>query len=240
MSYQIAICDDHPYIHKQLVPLLQKIAGELGESFELLSFTSAEQLLFEFTKSIDILILDIQMGRMSGMDAAHQLRKNGHNVPIIFLTAMPEYALEGYDVHAYSFLVKPVEEEVLRKRIHELLCVLSQTRPVFIKLKNRDGVEIVNVDSIVYIESFSHNLVVHFQEHSITCSMRMSDLERQLAEHGFFRVHKSYLVNMNYVSEANDVCLLQNGEEVLIRKKSKKKIQQKVLDYKEKTGYPTI
>ena len=223
MSYQIAICDDHPYIHKQLVPLLQKIAGELGESFELLSFTSAEQLLFEFTKSIDILILDIQMGRMSGMDAAHQLRKNGHNVPIIFLTAMPEYALEGYDVHAYSFLVKPVEEEVLRKRIHELLCVLSQTRPVFIKLKNRDGVEIVNVDSIVYIESFSHNLVVHFQEHSITCSMRMSDLEQQLAERGFFRVHKSYLVNMNHILRFGDEHLtMRNAATVPISRTRRK------------------
>ena len=93
----------------------------------------------------------------------------------------------------------------------------------------------------MYVESINTKCILHRTEHrEYNIYKKLGQIEAELNDPRFLRCHQSYLVNMNYVSEANDVCLLQNGEEVLIRKKSKRKIQQKVLDYKEKTGYPTI
>lgn len=223
MSYRIAVCDDSRAIRDQITDILKRVGRELGESFEIVSYDSAEQLLFEYEENIHILILDIKMAQMSGMEAARRLRSRGAAVQIIFLTAMPEYAVEGYDVHAYSFLIKPVDETVLKSKIQALIQVLSQDRPVCIELKNKDGIDIVDIRSIGYIESYSHSIVVHFQREVRTYSKRMSDLEELLSAHDFFRVHKSYLINLREISRigAEDV-VMSDGKSIPVSRNRRK------------------
>ena len=109
------------------------------------------------------------------------------------------------------------------------------------QLKQKSNIVYIPLNEIMYVESINTKCILHRTENrEYNIYKKLGQIEAELNDPRFLRCHQSYLVNMNYVSEANDVCLLQNGEEVLIRKKSKKKIQQKVLDYKEKTGYPTI
>lgn len=130
MHYQIVVCDDNKAIRDKIVKVLRTLEQEINEDFEIVQFASAEELLFEYSESTDILILDIQMLQMTGMQAAKELRKRDRNVQIIFLTALSEYAVEGYDVHAYSFLVKPVSESVLKEKVRSIIELQAADKPV--------------------------------------------------------------------------------------------------------------
>ena len=130
MHYQIVVCDDNKAIRDKIVKVLRTLEQEINEDFEIVQFASAEELLFEYSESTDILILDIQMLQMTGMQAAKELRKRDRNVQIIFLTALSEYAVEGYDVHAYSYLVKPVNESVLKEKVRSIIELQAADKPV--------------------------------------------------------------------------------------------------------------
>ena len=105
-------------------------------------------------------------------------------------SALSEYAVEGYDVHAYSFLVKPVSESVLKDKVRSVIDLMSVDKPVYIEFKSKDGIDVVNIGTVLYIESFSHDVVVHTAEGAKKYPKRMRDIEDRLYEHDFFRIHK--------------------------------------------------
>ncbi len=114
--YRAAICDDIPADITYLDTMLKKWADDTGTAIQIESFLSAEAFLFQYedNKSYDILFLDIEMGKMSGMELAKKIRQKNRAVQIIFITGYMEYIAEGYDVEALHYLLKPVTEIKLR------------------------------------------------------------------------------------------------------------------------------
>lgn len=115
MRRNIAICDDEKTIRDQLSLHLNQIQEESGDDYHLFYYSSAEELLANMPADLDVILLDIAMGDMTGMECAKNLRAKGYDVNIIFITSMTEYALEGYDVHAFAFLPKPIVYTELKK-----------------------------------------------------------------------------------------------------------------------------
>lgn len=223
MRYNIVVCDDNKAIRDKIVKALRSLEQELNENFEIEQFASAEELLFEYSESTDILILDIQMLQMTGMQAARELRKRDRNVQIIFLTALSEYAVEGYNVHAYSFLVKPVSESVLKDKVRSVIDLMSVDKPVYIEFKSKDGIDVVNIGTVLYIESFSHDVVVHTAEGAKKYPKRMRDIEDRLYEHDFFRIHKSYVINLKKVTRiSGENVILEDGSVLPVSRNRRK------------------
>lgn len=212
----IAICDDEKVIREQINKLIGK--GKHGIYAELYE-TGAE--LIAAGKQFDIVFLDIQMEGMDGIETARILRERNEETILIFITGIREYVFEAFDVAAFHYLLKPIEEtkflEVFHRAKRELERRKKQQRePVFIKTRNRSFT--LEKDSILYIDSRAKKVGIHTTEKTIEVYASMNELEKQLGS-GFYRSHRGYLVNMAYVAEYNNESItLNNGEYVYLSK----------------------
>ena len=115
--WKTIICDDEQEMRSAVRANLERFSEETGERFSVTELTSGEALLFNLTEDTDIIFLDIKMNGITGMDAARKLREKNSRVCIVFITTMTQYALEGYEVHAFGFLKKPVSYAQFRLQI---------------------------------------------------------------------------------------------------------------------------
>jgi len=192
----ITICDDEATEVAYLGKLVQKWADKRMESLCLSTFESAESFLFAYEddKSTDILLLDIQMKNMDGMALAKELRKENKSAQIAFITGFPDYMAQGYEVSALHYLIKPVSEDKLFEVLDRAIENLAKPQKSIL-LEN----EIVQEDSIIYIEALDHFLDVHTSEGVITVKMPLYQLSEKLTETEFIRCHRSYIVNLRYI-----------------------------------------
>ena len=167
----------------------------------------------------DILILDIQMEEMSGIEVARILRINQEKTILIFVTALKEYAAEAFEVSAFSYLLKPVEPEKFC-RVFGSACGEVRKREsaggeqLFFQTKARSFV--VPKKEILYVESHKRKVEIHTLGESITVYATMKSMEGLLGD-GFFRCHRGYLVNLAYVAEyGTGAVRLKNGESVYL------------------------
>lgn len=126
--WKIAICDDEELFCNETKRYLQQIGRKIGEEFIVDLFGNAEKLLSEMPSDLDILLLDIKMSEMTGIEAAREIRKTNDTLCIIFITSMTEYAMEGYEVHAFGFIKKPVCYAPLERNITEAIKRLASEK----------------------------------------------------------------------------------------------------------------
>lgn len=216
MGLNIAICDDEKIIREQIKELTEKEKSEL--CMEL--YETGDALLAS-GKQFDIVFLDIQMEGTDGIETAKRLRQRNEDAILIFITGIREYVFEAFDVAAFHYLLKPIEEdkfrEVFRRAEREMEKRKSKRREtVFIKTRNRSFS--LEKDSILYIESRGKKVEIHTTGETIEAYASMNEMEGQLGG-GFFRCHRGYLVNMAYVAEYDSESItLNNGEYVYLAK----------------------
>ena len=216
MGLNIAICDDEKIIREQIKELTEK--EKSGLCMELYETGDA---LLAVGKQFDIVFLDIQMEGTDGIETAKRLRQRDEDTILIFITGIREYVFEAFDVAAFHYLLKPIEEEkfreVFRRAGRELEKRKSKRREtVFIKTRNRSFS--LEKDSILYIESRGKKVEIHTTGETIEAYASMNEMEGQLGG-GFFRCHRGYLVNMAYVAEYDSGSItLNNGEYVYLAK----------------------
>jgi DNA-binding LytR/AlgR family response regulator len=218
---KIAICDDEQPMREYLKRLTEKYADA-----EISVFADGEKLLAE-QSGYDVILLDISLtqdsdtDRLNGMDVAKKIREKSDAI-IIFVTALREYVFEGYDVGAFHYLLKPVEEpkfmEVMDKAIGQIRRKRN-TEPLIIKI---DGNYIkIPVNNIIYAENEARKIVLHtrnMQEKTYRFYEKMEALERKLGDN-FFRSHRGFLVNLQEIARYDNSNIeLKNGEKVFLSK----------------------
>lgn len=233
-TYRLAICEDDNAIRKEISALCQEILTEDGIRHVITEFSEAEELdrvLKEEGHPFDLLILDIQMNGMSGMELAKSLRQRGDRVSILFVTGYEDYLAEGYGVQPIHFLLKPISRKALAEALHTDWNLNCKPRTVTMHLGGRT-ISLILAD-IQYIESYNHNVVVHHQAGtSQTYLLSLTELERQLSSGQFCRCHNSYLVNMDYIIEIGRTELtLKNGIRIPIGRTYYKALQSTFIRY---------
>ena len=221
--WKILVCDDEQECRNSVLEMLRRYEKDSGESFDVTVCKSGEELLKRFDSSYDLLLLDIQMKALSGMNAARALRQRGSDVQIIFITAMSEYAIEGYEVHAFGFLKKPVHYRQLAWQMDDVLSTLKMKQGVSIVVQDGGAIKAYRSSEIMWAEVFGHEVMLHLSGGTEQrCTTPLAKLEDQLGGSGFFRVHKSYLVNMQYVRSIDLASvLIEGGTEVPLSKHRK-------------------
>ncbi|MGI6667758.1 MAG: LytR/AlgR family response regulator transcription factor [Bacillota bacterium] len=212
---RIAICDDEASQRDYLRQQVEGWAARRGHALSVHLFASAEAFLFAYDedKSFDILLLDIQMGKMDGVALAKRLRADNEWLQIVFITGFSEFISEGYEVSALHYLLKPVDEEKLVEVLDRAVSRL-QTAPRMIVFRRGSGYIRIPADEIYYAEAFSHSVTLVTKDGKETFNMRLSDMEEILGE-GFFRCHRSYIVSMKHVRRVTRTALvLDNGAEI--------------------------
>ena len=234
---RIAICDDE----KNIRELIGKKVTTLYHDADIIFCQSGEELLLS-DKHIDILFLDIQMAGRNGMETARELRKRGNHVVLIFVTAVDEYVFQAFDVGAFHYIVKPIEDakfaDVLQKAVDEVnfRSTKEQVPEERYLMINNSGVHTkVILDEIVYAEVFNRKIVIHKMNETIEYYGKMSDLE-EMAGDNFFRPHRAYLINFKYVEKYDATTVYLEKGNVLMAKQNYPEFVKKYMKYNQKRG----
>lgn len=199
MEYKAAICDDEAAQLQYLSGLVQSWARLSGNSVCLSLFPCGEAFLFRYEeeKDFDLLLLDIEMGEMNGVELARRIRRENGDMQILFITAYPDFIAEGYEVAALHYLMKPVREEKLFEVLERAAANLNRTERYEIFSTAGETVRIC-LKEIVSVEAFSHLVEVATRDGRFCLEETISGLEQRLGE-GFVRCHRSYLVALRYI-----------------------------------------
>ena len=232
---RIAICDDEKNI-RELIG--NKIKKQYSKA-DLVFFWSGEELLL-FQKQIDILFLDIQMNGKNGMETAKELRKKDKHVIIIFVTAIEDYVFQAFDVGAFNYIVKPIDDrkfaQILSNAVEEWQSLRTHRKDAEEKslMINNGGVHIkVMIEDIVYAEVFNRKVVIHKINETIEYYGKLSDLEA-VAGDSFFRPHRAYLINFKYVEKYNATTIYLEKGMVLMAKQNYPEFVKKYLKYNQR------
>ncbi|MCQ4866638.1 LytTR family DNA-binding domain-containing protein [Pseudoflavonifractor phocaeensis] len=232
---RIAICDDQPSERELLGRFLRAYFAAHPYEYELTEYAGGEPLVDDYEDGcacFDLIFLDIFLDGILGMEAARSLRRFAPRVPIIFLTASPDYALESYDVRAYGYLVKPLDAGRAGALLERFLREEYDGRQKTLLLREGGRGRRIAYREIECIESRRNVLLVRLdngEEHRVYA--RLDDVERELEGHGFIRCHQSYIVNMDRVRTVEDDFLMASGERVPIRQRGAKTIRSAYFEY---------
>ena len=199
MNYKIAICDDSDADRQYISDLVNKWGAGAGYMVQISVFTSAENFLFHYAEKNDggILLLDIEMGIMDGVTMAKKLRCDNDTVQIVFITGYSDYILEGYEVAALHYLMKPVRKD-------KLFSVLDRAAEKLLKnekvLNFEVGGEMIRIPiyQIKYADVFGNYVTIHALD-DLTVKMTLVELEEKLDDR-FLRVSRSAVVNLTQIS----------------------------------------
>lgn len=212
----IAVCDDEQQILEQFG---ERIRRQLPQC-ALYLYTSAEQLLAD-RQQLDLCFIDIQLNGKNGITLARQLRAEKEELVIIFLTALKDYVFDAFDVGAFHYLLKPVDDqkfcEVLDRAVQSIEKRADYARQqLFIQTRKRNYT--IHFDEIYYLENQKRKIIVHGRNGQTAFYGAMAQLERQLGD-SFYRCHRGYLVNLAHVAEYTaDTIQLSNKESIYLSK----------------------
>lgn len=197
----------------------------------ILCFSCGEELL-RYDKSIDILFLDIQMEGMDGMETARKLRSRNFKGYLIFVTVLEEMVFQSFEVQAYDYLVKPVEEKRFAKTMERLFASMQNVSEE--KLLVQKGYErsIISFEEIVFAEVIDRKVYLHLVSSEVVDFYdKIENLEERL-DSRFFRCHRSFLINLKYLkSYKNGVAYMENGKEIPISRLRSKAFSEVILQY---------
>ena len=217
---RIAICDDEAPTRAYLASMIRAQDCPC----EVVEYASAGDCLAE-RRGIDLLFLDIELNATGpdGMALARKIRERatGTQPVIIFVTGYERYVFDAFDVGAFQYLLKPVDEEKFAKVFSRAVAQIGTAREKpgrVLTLQSANTSKTVPLDSIYYIESSNHKVELHLKNGEFVCYAKIGDLELELQDQ-FFRIHKGYLVNLSYVAGYSKTeVTLTNGERLLLSK----------------------
>ncbi len=206
------IVDDEAPARSELRFLLE----ETGRVEEIMEATSAREAVERMMEGkADVMFLDISMPKTTGMQLAEALYKLKNPPAIVFVTAYSEYALDAFNVDAVDYLMKPVEADRLSQALDKVEARIEPQQPQ----QNHSSVEripvvksgrkvLVPIDQIRYIEAKDDYSCIYTDNDRFLSTISLAKLEEKLAPHGFFRVHRGYIVNLEFVE---DVEVISSG-----------------------------
>ncbi|MGL5314089.1 MAG: LytR/AlgR family response regulator transcription factor [Peptostreptococcaceae bacterium] len=214
----IGVCDDEERYRLNIINILKNILVLYEGNYNIYEFSSGEELLNNYPKDMDMLIMDIQMKKINGMDTARKIREFNENLEIIFMTSFSEFMQDGYEVRAYRYLLKPITESKLSKNILPCIETIMKKRNNYLTINSKNYLDRIQIDSIIYIQNARPNILIYTQDSTYTTKMSISKIESVLNEYGFFRCHNSYLVNLKRLESINGDSVVVEGNIIPVSK----------------------
>ncbi|WP_433836424.1 LytR/AlgR family response regulator transcription factor [Flavobacterium anhuiense] len=220
MAFKCIIVDDEPpatrilenYIGK--VNFLEKV-GVFNDSLKALEFLNKE--------SVDVIFLDIQMPQLTGLQISKIISKD---IKVIFTTAYPDFALEGFELNAVDYLLKPIAFERFYQAVSKLnsepkIEVSNSTNNsgpdfLFIKTDGKNKFQKVFLNEILYVESLQNYVCIHTIKQQIITHSSLKNVIESLPENGFIQIHKSYIISLQHIESTDNFSVFVNGKELPI------------------------
>jgi len=234
----IAICDDEPLeLENTRLTVADFIANKhLSALITVHTYLNANDLLHHIEKygGFDMLILDIIMPGINGIELAQEIRRHNSSCIIIFLTSSPEYAVTSYNVNAFNYLLKPFVPDELRSLLNKALMQIEDAKSTSIIIKEAGKLTRVQIHAIQYVECMKHTLHFHLRNNDIlTCHSPMYEFNDILmADKRFIKCHKSFIVNLNFVMSISSKDFIMNDKTLIpISRQVYQQIKNAYIDY---------
>ena len=227
----IAIVEDDANVRQQLSSFIGKFYEEDSSRYQLSVFSDGDEILEDYRANYDLILLDIQMKHLNGLAAAEKIRALDKNVYLVFVTNLANYAIKGYSVQAFDFILKPVNYMMLKQLLQRVDKLVSAARQRFITLPTDLGLTRIDVSRIYYVETDAHFLIIKTDQGEYRMREAMKNLEAEIGKYGFFRCNNCYLVNLQYVERADGNRIIVHGEELTISRPRYKEFMETLTRY---------
>ena len=228
---RIAICDDEKHMSDHIRAMASDFFRKKNREIQLRTFSSGEELL-SYDGQIDILFLDIQMKGMDGIETARKLRASKFQGFLIFITVLKEMVFQSFEVQAYDYLVKPVDEKQFEKTMERLYVSMQNVGEDSLLVQKGYEGRIIREEEIVFCEIIDRKIYLNLASGEVVDYYeRIENLETKLGSH-FFRCHRSYLINLKHLKGyKNGTAYMDNGKEVPVSRLRSKEFSSVVLQY---------
>ncbi len=235
----IALCDDESIVVDELQALLQEYEKTARQLLSIHKFPSGESLLQTVNEGqYDVIFMDIKMEQLDGIETAKKVRTVDESVFLIFVSSLPDYVFDVFDVNARGFLVKPVDKEKLFSLLDKIISKIKNNTGKTLTVLFNGAVTKIPLTKIHYCEVRDHSLFIYEREKIHQYQGKIEDLERELSQNAtsdFFRCHRSYIVSFRYVEKFCDgMIYLPSGEKIPVASRRKKEFTQKLLHFQRK------
>lgn len=198
---RIGICDDEKELRSSLRRVIEQEAQLNGLEYKIKEYGSGEEMLKALEKDApELLFLDIGMDGIDGMQAARSIRNARKDTVIIFVTAYPDFVFQGYEVHAFHYILKPYKEEKIKEVFRMALEELNLQAEQYYAVEQKSGTLRLRLKEVRYFQSDRKKVTAETEAGQIEFYGKLSDIEAALPAY-FIRIHNRYLVNLNYVTK---------------------------------------
>ena len=218
----IAVVDDNLNDRKMILDYLSQFFNESGVDYATSTFEDGVSFLKDYSFSYDFIIFDIDMPQMSGIDTAKELRKKDSNVTIMFVTNMPQYALEGYSVEAVDYVLKPLSYPDFRLKMKKATRYILRNSVKKVTINTTDeGLITVDSSDIYYVESKLHYIYYHTKKGIYKMRAKLTEVEDILLPYHFARSGGSFLINLAYLEKIDGNEIVIAGETLPLSRRMK-------------------
>ena len=226
---RVAIVEDENAAAERLEAYLNRFSEESGEKVAVKRFCDPVGLLNRYA-GFDLVLMDIEMPNMDGMEGARRLREIDRNAKLIFVTNMAQYAAKGYEIDAMDFLVKPVaySDFAFKMKRASNAVRIGRARELTILLPG--GMVRENANELVYVEVLGHRLTYHFMDHEVEARGSIGSVKETLKELNLLIPHNSYLINPKFIDRVQSYTVTVNGVELPISRNRRKEFLQELAD----------
>ena len=231
-AVNIAIVEDEQAEAETLCAMLGRYGDEHGVNFHCRVFRLATDFLEDRPLDLDVVFMDIQLPDLDGMSAARKLRETDGRTLLVFVTNMSQYAINGYEVEAADFIVKPVEYAHFAVKLARILSRVNALPDVVIPVKTANGMVSVAASDLKYVEVMAHDLIYHTTRGDLrSYGGGLYKVEKRLEGARFVRCNSCYLVNPRFVESVGSDTTKVGGDELKISYSRRKEYRKAIAEY---------
>ncbi len=219
--YRIAIVEDEKEFREQLQEYLKQYEKENSVSFQISVFEDGEDIVKDYHGGYDMILLDIEMPKMNGMDAAEKIREQDEDVVLMFITNMAQYAIRGYSVGALDFVMKPITYYTFALKMTRALKRVQRKSQAPIVLHLSEGIKSLEVKQIYYVEVQNRMLHYYTDEGEIVVRGTLQSVEEMLKPYAFAKCNHWYIVNLMHVKEVNKNTAIVGPHQIEISRRNR-------------------
>ena len=229
--YHIAIVEDEKEFREQLKEYLQQYGVENQIEFQITEFADGAEIVENYKNEYDVILLDIEMPKLNGMDAAELIREKDEDVILMFITNMAQYAIRGYSVGALDFVMKPITYYTFSMKMKRALkrAQKKEQKPLILNLS--DGIKTLEIKQIYYVEVQNRMLHYHTNEGEIIVRGTLQSAENILKPYPFAKCNHWYIVNLMHVKEVNKSIATVGPHQIEISRRNKSGFLKALTEY---------
>jgi DNA-binding LytR/AlgR family response regulator len=229
---RIAIVEDEDEQAKRMEAGLKQFFGKTDTAYTAVRYARGMDFIASYKNPFDIVLMDIEMPVMNGLETARELRKIDGTAVLIFATRIGQYAIHGYEVNAIGYMLKPITDYALEMNLTRAMKQIAARQTTKIVLQTKTGVVAFPAGELTYVEVSGHKLMYHTKEASYEVYGKLSDEEQRLGAEHFVRCSNPFLVNLSAVrAVSGNTVLLIGGERLPISRSMKKNFLEQYVDY---------